>query len=100
MDWVKKTVVATLEMTQRQLQDRPPSRAWLACLGLLQLSRRHGKVRLEQACAHDLAIPTTRYASVASSLKRGLDQPPLLRLAEKPVDLPPHTNVRGAEYYH
>lgn len=99
--WAKGIGVATLEMTERQLQDRPhPEHGYRACLGLLQLSRRYGKARLEQACAHALAIPTTRYASVASILKQGLDQQPMLTLPETLDDLPPHTNVRGAEYYH
>lgn len=99
--WAKDIGVATLEMTQRQLQDRPhPEHGYRACLGLLQLSRRYGKARLEQACAHALAIPTTRYASVASILKQGLDQQPMLTLPETLDDLPLHPNVRGAEYYH
>ncbi|RDB42901.1 IS21 family transposase [Halomonas sp. DQ26W] len=101
LEWAKGIGVATLEMTQRQLQDRPhPEHGYRACLGLLQLSRRYGKDRLEQACAHALAIPTTRYASVASILKQGLDRQPQVRLPDTPDDLPPHTNVRGAEYYH
>ncbi|MGJ7462520.1 hypothetical protein ACR80S_15595 [Halomonas sp. MA07-2] len=88
-------------MIQRQLQARPhPEQGYRACLGLLQLSRRYAKDRLEQACAHALAIPAIRYASVASSLKQRLDRQPLVRLTETPDDLPPHTNVRGAEYYH
>ncbi len=95
------TTTLTDRVTQRQLQDRPhPEHGYRACLGLLQLSRRYGKARLEQACAHALAIPTTRYASVASILKQGLEQQPMLRLPETPDDLPPHPNVRGAEYYH
>ncbi|MFC0468957.1 IS21 family transposase, partial [Halomonas alkalicola] len=95
LDWAKDIGVATLEMTQRQLQDRPhPEHGYRACLGLLQLSRRYGKDRLEQACAHALAIPATRYASIASILKQGLDQQPMLTLPEALDDLPPHTNVR------
>lgn len=73
---------------------------WPLTLGLLQLRRRYGKERLEQACAHALAIPTTRYSSIASILKQGLDQQPMLTLPEALDDLPSHTNVRGPEYYH
>lgn len=54
----------------------------------------------EQAYAHALEIPTTRFASVASFLKQGLDQQPLLRLAEAPDDLPSHIKVSGGEHYH
>ncbi|WP_416138381.1 IS21 family transposase [Halomonas sp. HK25] len=101
LEWATGIGVATREMTQRQLQDRPhPEHGYRACLGLLQLSRRYGKDRLEQACAHALAIPTTRYSSIASILKQGLDQQPMLTLPEALDDLPPHTNVRGREYYH
>jgi transposase len=101
LEWATGIGVATREMTQRQLQDRPhPEHGYRACLGLLQLSRRYGKDRLEQACAHALAIPTTRYASIASILKQGLDQQPMLTLPEALDELPPHTNVRGREYYH
>ena len=90
-------------MVQGQLKDRPhPEHGYRACLGLLNLSRRYSRERLEQACARALSINSASYQSITSILKQGLDQLPL-PLAEEErdlTDLPAHTNVRGPHYYH
>lgn len=90
-------------MVQKQLKDRPhPEHGYRACLGLLNLSRRYSRDRLEQACARALAIHSASYQSITSILKQGLDQLPLPLVEEPPelTELPVHTNVRGPHYYH
>ncbi len=100
LNWAQEIGPGTREVVQGQLKDRPhPEHGYRACLGLLQLSRRYSKPRLEQACARALAIRSTSYQSIASILKQGLEQQPLDSDGEL-TDLPRHTNLRGASYYH
>ena len=84
-----------------QLDSRDhPEQAYRLCLGLLNLSRRYSKPRLEGACERALSICSANYQSVASILKQGLDQQALEDDAHLQADLPLHPNVRGADYYH
>jgi len=100
LNWARDIGPCTLEVIQGQLKDRPhPEHGYRACLGLLHLSRRYSKPRLEQACARALAIHSASYQSIASILKQGLDRQPLDGDGEL-SDLPRHANVRGAGYYH
>jgi len=84
------------------LENRPhPEHGYRACLGLLNLSRRYGKGRLEAACERALSIHSPTYRSVNSILKRGLDKQTLAPSDDSTQeDLPTHTNVRGSSYYH
>jgi len=101
LNWAQEIGPGTREVVQGQLKDRPhPEHGYRACLGLLQLSRRYSKPRLEQACARALAIRSTSYQSIASILKQGLEQQPLDNSDGELTDLPRHTNLRGASYYH
>jgi transposase len=103
LNWATDIGPATLDVVQRQLKDRPhPEHGYRACLGLLNLSRRYSRDRLEQACSRALAINSASYQSISSILKQGLDQLPLPLNEEEPelADLPVHTNVRGSRYYH
>jgi transposase len=103
LNWAKDIGPSTLDVVQVQLKDRPhPEHGYRACLGLLNLSRRYSRDRLEQACGRALAINSASYQSITSILKQGLDQLSLPLAEEEldPTDLPVHTNVRGPHYYH
>lgn len=102
LHWAEDIGPCTREVVQGQLNDRPhPEHGYRACLGLLQLSRRYSRSRLEGACARALAIRTSSYHSISSILKQGLDQQPLSdEDASELPDLPAHANVRGPHYYH
>ncbi|BBE11122.1 integrase [Halorhodospira halochloris] len=101
MHWAAAVGPATAELVEQQLYNRPhPEHSYRACLGLLNLSRRFGRPRLEAACVRALAIGATSYKSVASIIKQGLDQLPLEPESDSADELPAHTNVRGADYYH
>ena len=99
--WATTIGPATAEVVQEQLQNRPhPEHGYRACLGLLNLARRYSRPRLEAACARAMALGAPRYKSVASILKQGLEQQPLEPDSDAQGELPLHTNVRGAGYYH
>ena len=70
-----------------------------SALGILRLERSYGGKRLEAACNRALHIGSKSYRSVASILKKSLDQKPL---PEPPMDKKTiiHGNIRGSEYYN
>ncbi|MCP5080638.1 MAG: IS21 family transposase [Alphaproteobacteria bacterium] len=101
MNWASDIGPCTVQVVKQQLEDRPhPEHGYRACLGLLNLGRRYDRGRLESACERALSIRSISYQSVASILKQGLDKQPLESIDETQTELPLHTNVRGADYYH
>jgi transposase len=98
--WAHDNGPHTEQLIQALLQSRPhPQQAFNACLGIMRLGESYGKPRLEAACRRALHFGTTRYKSVESILKNGLDQQPLPQTP--PASCPaPHANLRGATYYH
>jgi transposase len=65
-------------------------------LGVLGLERTYPKQRVDAACQRANAVGSLTSSSVKSILEKNLDQLPL------PLDappMPPHDNVRGADYY-
>ena len=75
-----------------------PETGYRAVLGLMSLSRKYGKTRLENASARAVLVGAYSYRSVNLILKNGLDSQPLesvpssIRVA--------HENIRGPNYYH
>lgn len=101
LNWAADIGPCTRQVVQQQLENRPhPEHGYRACLGLLNLTRRYGKARLEKACERALVIRSINYQSIASILKQGLDQQTLEGDEHLQDDLPLHDNVRGADYYH
>ena len=101
LNWAGNIGPCTRQVVQQQLENRPhPEHGYRACLGLLNLSRRYSRDRLERACQRALAIRSINYQSIASILKQGLDQQPMDGDSHLQADLPLHGNVRGADYYH
>jgi transposase len=79
-----------------------PEMGYRSCLGLLNLTKQYGTVRVEAACARAVALHAPHRSTVASILKRGLDSQPLDGVtADDEPHLAPrtHDNVRGADYY-
>ena len=98
--WGRSIGPATGTVVERILAQQPhPEHGYRACLGLLSLTRRYDRARLEAASARALTSGAVSYRAVKSILDTGLDQlpiqedPPVLHL---PVT---HEHVRGAAYY-
>ena len=92
-----------------ELNDRPlvtrilesrqhPEQGYRACLGIMQLGRRHGSGRLEAASARALALGSPRFLTVRNILASGQDRLPFEPPAET-HPTPVHTNIRGGAYY-
>ena len=91
---------ATARVVEAILARQPhPEHGYRACLGLLSLSRRYDRARLEVASARALTSGAVSYRAVKSILDTGLDQF-LLEEAPATLHLPAmHAHVRGAAYY-
>ena len=103
LSWAASIGPHTQGVIQHQFESRRhPEHGYRACLGLLSLTKKYGKERLEAACRRAQHIGGMNYKSIASILSNSLDKVPLEH-AEKPsqTTLPlMHENVRGADYYH
>ena len=101
--WAHSIGPKTQAIVQWQFDHRPhPEQGYRACLGLLNLGKRYGNVRLEAACQRALAIGSPVLKSVKSILEARLDQqPPPGTTPEGASAIPPvhHDNVRGAAYF-
>ena len=82
------------------LEHKPhPEQGYRSCLGLMRLSRHHGRPRLEQACQRALLLEVCSYRSIKSILDTKLETQPLPAQPASPVALVTHDNLRGAPYY-
>jgi len=89
---------ATGQMVQIILQTLPVlAQSTPSCFGLLSLAGRYTPERLEAACRRALSAGTHSRRSVLAILQHRLDQLPLEEA--EPLALPPHANIRGADYY-
>jgi hypothetical protein len=69
------------------------------CLGVLRLSKKYGKERLEKAASRALAIGSYTYQSIESILKKGLDHEILPEAAAPELEPIIHENIRGEDYF-
>jgi transposase len=85
-------------LVERMMRDRPhPEQGYRSAMGIISLARRYERPRLEAACERALAINAISYSSVNAILKSGLDR---ARPVREPITpSPPHTNIRGRDYY-
>ena len=99
LNWAQSVGSKTLELTQGIINSKDhPEIAYRACLGLLNLSKKFGNERLENACARAIFYQTPKRHSVLAILNKGLDKQPLPERQEKHKNLL-HENVRGPNYF-
>lgn len=100
LTWAASVGPSTAELVKRLLMEKKhPEQGYRSCLGLMRLTRNHGRGRMEAACERALAVGAHRYRSVASILEKGLDRQPLVP-QQAELALPDHANLRGSGYYH
>jgi transposase len=100
IQWAEKMGPSTTQTITAVLSSRHhPQQGYRACLGILRLSKSYGEDRLEAACGRALLLGTSRYKSIESILKHGLDNKPIPE--QQDLNLPEdHDNIRGPSYYH
>ncbi len=100
LNWAKKIGASTEKLIESVIGSRAmPEQGFRACLGILRLGKSYGTNRLENAAKRALVIGATRYQSIESILKQGLDQQPLPEADSQPTSPTVHGNVRGSHYY-
>ena len=103
LNWAKEVGPNTVKVTQEILNTpRHVEQAYKYSLGLLNLSKRYGKPRLEAACERSLHLGTHNLRSVEKILKSGFDSQPLPQpFAQEEMfeKFSQHPNLRGADYY-
>ena len=98
--WGESIGVATGAVVAHIMAAKPhPEQGYRACLGLLSLGKRYGKLRLEAAAERAQQAGAMSYRSIHAMLKRGLDKASS-EAADTVTRLPAtHENVRGPAYY-
>lgn len=103
LNWGASIGEHTQAVIQYQLESRRhPEHGYRASLGLLSLSKKYGKHRLEAACRRARHIGGMHYKNINAILKNSMDKVPLdAEKTEEQCSLPfTHDNVRGSDYYH
>jgi transposase/predicted XRE-type DNA-binding protein len=96
--WAEAIGPQVKAMIEAVLESRPyPEQAYKACLGILNLARKYGKERLNEACARGLEYRCYSYRSVRNILENNLDK--LRDRQSNQQELPLHENIRGTEYF-
>jgi transposase len=96
--WGESIGPATAEaVTRLMAENRHPEHGYRACLGLLSLSKRYGKARLEAACMLALQIGACQYRHVRDILKNNRDQSAPATTTDWVS--PDHVHLRGPGYY-
>ena len=99
--WAKKIGPDTERLIQVVLGSREhPEQAYRSCLGILGFANKHGQERLETTSGYALAHDVFSYRGIKNILKNKLDQLGPDEGAPQLSLLPPHTNIRGQDYYN
>ena len=98
IDWGKTIGPATAVAVTRLLEEnKHPEHGYRACLGLLSLAKRYGKLRLEAGCTLALQIGACQYRHVRDILANNRDQSTPTTATEWVS--PNHDYLRGPGYY-
>ena len=74
--------------------------AYRVCLGILSLSKRHGSLRLNQACRRALQYGSHSFSRIRNILAQGLEQEAQPDLGLNAPRVPVHENLRGSAYFN
>jgi hypothetical protein len=77
-----------------------PDQARKSCMGILQMSKKVGRDRLEKACQRALYYASYGYRVIKLILEKKLDMEPLqMDLDLDQYRIGDHENIRGSSYY-
>ena len=96
IQWAEAIGPHTKNMIQAALQAKDiPQQAYRTCLGVIRLGKKYPVHLLEQACQAAFEARVFSYSAVKQELDL-LQEHPGSTITDS---LPPHENIRGAEYY-
>jgi transposase len=99
VNWAAETGKFTAKLVDGILAGKVhPQQGFVSCMGVISLSKKYGKERVEAGSQRALAIGGISYTTLKSILVNGLDSKPL---PEQTVTKPGviHSNLRGKNYY-
>lgn len=98
LDW-GKSIGAFTECCFQRLMDQceHPELAYKQCLGIIGLSKKYERERLENACERAFKLGAVGYQSIKSILEKNLDKVKVY--GEQQDILLDHENIRGKDYY-
>lgn len=100
LNWAASIGTETTKYVKHLLESKPhPEQGYRSCLGLLNLARRFGSNRLENACERAWIVGARTRRSVESILVRKMDLQPLPDKEMAQSLSIAHENVRGKNYY-
>ena len=97
--WAQKIGPQVKTMVTMVLESKKhPEQGFKVCLGIINLEKKYGAPRVNDACKRALGFGLLGYKSVKNILDKGLDK----LKEDKPEEklLPLHLNIRGANYYN
>lgn len=101
LNWAATVGPHTASLCRAILEERRhPEQGYRSGLGLIRLSRRYEKARIEAACERAFRAGARSYQSVKTILEHGLDRIPNADSSRPPNAFPEHENVRGPTYYN
>jgi transposase len=102
LKWATQIGIATTRLVEHLLQCKPhPEQGYRSCLGLLNLSKRYGAIRLEKACEKAWRLGAKTRRSVDSILVHHLEDLPIEdKKTKSPTQHLQHENLRGKNNYH
>lgn len=99
LGWGEKIGVATRQVVDTQLSSKAhPAQAYRSCLGLLNLTKKYGDMRLEQACKDALLAEKPYLRFIKNLLENHREGSLSSEQNITPNIL--HSNVRGSNFYH
>lgn len=98
MDWSANIGEHCNEYITKILDKRQhPEQSYKSCIGILQLAKKVGNTRLNNACKRALNYQAYNYNIIVRILEKGWDE--IDEIPFENDELPLHNNIRGREYY-
>lgn len=96
--WARSLGDPVVGVIQGVLDSRDhPEQAFRTCMGILNLGKKYGPVKLTRACEIANRFKLYSYKRIVSILEKGLADQTELEFQETPI--PVHENIRGIDYY-
>lgn len=100
LKWGQDIGAATACLVKHLLEFKPhPEQGYRSCLGLLNLAKRFGDIKLEKACERAWKIGTKTRKSVESILINQLEDKKIDEENLPALPVKTHKNIRGKNYY-
>ena len=101
LNWAATVGPHTASLCRVILEERRhPEQGYRSGLGLIRLSRRYDKARIEAACERAFEAGARSYQSVKTILENGLDKIPMPSTPPPAARTGEHEHLRGPDYYN